>query len=113
MPLSTLPDKVKILLGDPMSSNGAVHPSATSTGNIAASCDTTPLLSATHSNWRDLYTAAILEPEKSAIARRVLDAEEAILKRGRELFYNSATGEEQEELEDALYILRALRTACI
>lgn len=95
-----------------MSSNGAVHPPATSTGNIASSCDTTTLLSTKRSDWRDLYTAAILEPERSAVTQRVLEAERAILARARELFYNSATAEEQEELEDALYILRALRNAC-
>lgn len=95
-----------------MISNGAVHPPASSSSDIASTCETIPVLSAKRSNWRDLYKAAILEPERNAITQRVLDAEKAILDRGREIFYNSVTSEEQEELEDALYILRALRTAC-
>jgi hypothetical protein len=41
----------------------------------------------------------------------VAEAEQAVLARGRELFYNCGTREEQEFLEDALYALRALRTA--
>jgi hypothetical protein len=64
-----------------------------------------------HSDWKCLYTAAILETDKNVMAQRVLEAEQAILNRGREVFYSPATNEEQEALEDALYILRALRNA--
>ena len=35
-----------------------------------------------------------------------------MIARGRELFYQSGSMEEKEELDDALYALRALRTAC-
>ena len=45
------------------------------------------------------------------IPRRVAQAEQAVLARGRELFYDGGTHEEQELLEDALYALRAFRTA--
>jgi hypothetical protein len=64
-----------------------------------------------HRDWKTLYRAAILETDKSLIRRRVAEAEQAVLARGRELFYGSGTREEQEVLEDALYALRAFRTA--
>ena len=38
-------------------------------------------------------------------------AETAVLTRQRELFYTGGNGEEKESLEDALYALRAFRTA--
>jgi len=62
-------------------------------------------------DWRTLYTAAILETNKSVLPQRVSEAEEAVMNRGREIFYNPATLEEQEDLEDALYALRAFRTS--
>lgn len=62
--------------------------------------------------WKMLYRAAILEKNKSRICERVSEAESAILARGRELFYSDATPEERDALEDALYALRALRSAC-
>lgn len=62
--------------------------------------------------WRDLYRAAIEETERDMIPARVTEAETAILSRERELFYDSGTLEEKEDLEDALYLLRALRAAC-
>lgn len=65
-------------------------------------------------NWRTLYRAAILETNKSVLPQRVLEAEEAVLTRGREIFYDPATLgelEEKEALEDALYALRAFRTS--
>ena len=64
-----------------------------------------------HADWKTLYRAAILESDKNIISRRVSEAETAILARGRELFYGDGAPEEQEALEDALYTLRALRTA--
>ena len=62
-------------------------------------------------DWKALYRAAILETNKNAIQQRVSEAESAVLARGRELFYSGGTHEEQESLEDALYALRAYRTA--
>jgi hypothetical protein len=64
-----------------------------------------------HRDWRTLYRAAILETDRTVIRRRVAEAEQAVLASGRELFYRSSTPEEQEFLEDALYALRAFRTA--
>ena len=62
-------------------------------------------------DWKTLYRAAILEIDRTAIPRRIAEAEQAVLARGRELFYSSGTREEQELLEDALYALRAFKTA--
>lgn len=62
-------------------------------------------------DWKILYRAAILETDKTVVRRRVAEAEQAVLGRGRELFYSGGTSEEQESLEDALYALRAFRTA--
>jgi hypothetical protein len=67
-----------------------------------------------HGDWKTLYRAAILETDKKVIPRKVSEAELAVLARGRELFYGggtSGTSEEQECLEDALYALRAFRSA--
>jgi hypothetical protein len=61
--------------------------------------------------WKSLYRAAILETNKVLVPQRVLEAEEAVTARGREIFYGSGTPEEKEALEDALYALRAFRTA--
>ena len=61
--------------------------------------------------WKALYWAAILESDKHVIPERVSEAEAAVLARQRELFYGDGTPEEQEALEDALYALRAFRSA--
>ncbi len=62
-------------------------------------------------DWKTLYRAAILETNRSVIPQRVLKAEQAVLARGRELFYDGGTHDEQESLEDALYALRAYKNA--
>jgi hypothetical protein len=64
-----------------------------------------------HADWKTLYQAAILEPDKSVMRQKVCQAEAAILERARELFYGCGTSEEKESLEDALYLLRAYRDA--
>ena len=61
--------------------------------------------------WKALYTAAILETDRTVIPRRVAEGEAAAVARARELFYTAATADEQDALEDALYALRALKTA--
>ena len=61
--------------------------------------------------WQTLYRAAILETNKSDVPQRVSEAEEAVIARGREIFYGNGTPEEKEALEDALYALRAFRSA--
>ena len=64
-----------------------------------------------HTNWKTLYKTAILETNRSIILQRVSEAEEAVLAREREIFYGGNDLEEKEALEDALYALRAYRTA--
>ena len=55
--------------------------------------------------WKTLYQAAMLETNKGLLPQRVKA-------RGREIFYADGTLEkEAEALEDALYTLRAFRTA--
>lgn len=66
---------------------------------------------ADHVDWKSLYRAAILETDKNSIQQKVEQAESAVIARGRELFYGGGTREEQESLEDALYALRAYRSA--
>jgi hypothetical protein len=62
-------------------------------------------------DWRDLYRAAILELDQSKIRQNIVDAERAILERARELFHQGGdNGEETENLNDAMYALRALRS---
>jgi hypothetical protein len=63
--------------------------------------------------WKNLYQAAILETNKGLLPQRVAEAEEAVKARGREIFHGNGTPEEKEAeiLEDALYTLRAFRTA--
>jgi hypothetical protein len=61
--------------------------------------------------WKTLYRAAIVETDKGLLSQRVSEAEEAVRARGREIFYGHGTPEEKEALEDALYALRAFRTA--
>ena len=71
---------------------------------MIATCD----FDSTHKDWKLLYLAAIGEKDKSALAKRISDAEHAIFLREREIFYTGTTLEEKEALEDALYALRAL-----
>ncbi len=61
--------------------------------------------------WKTLYRAAILETNKRLLPQRVLEAEEAVRVREREIFHGNGTPEEKEALEDALYALSAFRAA--
>jgi hypothetical protein len=62
-------------------------------------------------DWKILYRAAITETDRSILPQRISEAEAAVIARGREIFYGDAMPEEGEALEDALYALRAFRTA--
>ena len=62
-------------------------------------------------DWKALYRAAIFETDRSLASQKAAEAETAILARERELFNAPGSLEEKEDLEDALYALRALRTA--
>ena len=60
--------------------------------------------------WRDLYLTALMEVDKDNTPARIVDAEQAILNRARELFKASGDNiQEEEALDDALYALRALK----
>ena len=74
---------------------------------------TTPILPKP-TEWRALYRAAILETDKSLIRKQVSAAEDAVLAvlaREREVFHTECDSDEQEALEDALYLLRAYKSA--
>ena len=72
---------------------------------------TMTLTSSPTKNWKDLYIAALLEGNEARIPRLIAEAEQAIIKRARELF--AAAGDnvqEEEALDDALYAMHALKS---
>jgi len=73
------------------------------------SASATVLYPSAHS-WRDFYRAALFETDKTKLAERIAQAEQAIVDRGRQLFGMEMNGTEDEALEDALYALRALKS---
>jgi hypothetical protein len=75
--------------------------------SMIGTCDS----DSTDKYWKLLYLAAIREKDKGVLAKRISDAEHAIFLREREIFYSGTTLEEKEALEDALYALRALKSA--
>lgn len=61
--------------------------------------------------WRGLYTAALFENDRSKIPARIAEAEGEIIKRARMLFGAAGdNAEEAEALDDALCMLRALKS---
>lgn len=61
--------------------------------------------------WKGLYVAALLEGDQERIPQRIAEAERAIVQRVRELFHASGNHlQEEQDIDDALYALRALRT---
>ncbi len=65
-------------------------------------------------DWKKLYRAAIFETKRHAIPERLSAAEQAVLARGRELFRHTGNlkeFEEREEVDIALYCLRAYKSA--
>ena len=65
-----------------------------------------------HTHWKRLYRAAIFERQRSAISERILEAEQAVLGRARELLRSGGSREERDALDNALHALRAYRAAC-
>ena len=63
--------------------------------------------------WRVLYRKAIRETNRCAIAKELSEAEEAIVRRIRELLQETgaAVEVERDALGDAMYVLEALRAA--
>ena len=63
-------------------------------------------------SWKDLYQAAIHEPDMNKMMERITEAESALVIRTRELFNTSGDNfEEVESMDDALSILHALRSS--
>ena len=61
-------------------------------------------------DWEKLYRAALIEPDRSKLLRRVEDTEAAILKRSRSLSKSPTnSGKEREAITRALHILSLLR----
>jgi len=61
--------------------------------------------------WTTLYRAVIHETNQSLLSQRVSEAEDAVIERGREISYDHRAADEKDALEDALYVLRAYRSA--
>ncbi|HUJ94014.1 MAG TPA: hypothetical protein VLW84_02020 [Terriglobales bacterium] len=67
-------------------------------------------INAGNAGWRSVYAAAILESDRNRIPARIAEAEARIANRARELFETSNSDAiETEALDDALYMLRALK----
>jgi hypothetical protein len=89
--------------------NGDQHKGISSAGAVTMNAASLPCPD--HENWKTLYRAAILETNTGAIPNVVSRAEQAVISRSRQLFGTVGTLEEKEALEDALYALRAFRSA--
>jgi hypothetical protein len=60
--------------------------------------------------WKDLYKAALFEVDKTRLSDRIVQAEEALVARARELFYAAGDNiEEEQALDDTMYALHALQ----
>jgi hypothetical protein len=60
--------------------------------------------------WKNLYTAALFERDRKKVPQLISVAEAEIVQRARSLFAASGdNSDETEALDDALYMLRALR----
>jgi hypothetical protein len=63
-------------------------------------------------SWKDLYHAAICEPDLNRLPDRIAAAEAAVAVCLRELSYaTDDNAEEAESMEDAMYILHAFRSS--
>ena len=60
--------------------------------------------------WKAFYRAAIFETDRRLASQKAAQAERALLARERKLFYAAGSLQGEEDLEDTLYALRALRT---
>jgi hypothetical protein len=62
-------------------------------------------------SWKDMYTAALFETDRTRVSERIVLAESEIVKRARTLFEAPGdNSDEAEALDDALYMLRALKS---
>jgi len=70
-----------------------------------------PLPHAGQIPWRELYRAALFEPDPGKLLEDVMRAESAIVVRARQLFGQPGDHiEEEHDLDDAMYALQALRS---
>ncbi len=70
-----------------------------------------PLPPASQILWRELYKTALFEPDPGKLLEDVMRAESAIVLRARHLFGQPGDRiEEEHDLDDAMYALRALRS---
>jgi hypothetical protein len=61
--------------------------------------------------WRQLYSAALSEIDKSKVPERIAEAEKAVVLRARELFQAAGdNGEETEAPVEVMYALHAFRS---
>jgi hypothetical protein len=62
--------------------------------------------------WRESYKAALFELDVNKVPDRIVEAEKALVARARQLFDTAGDNiEEEQDLDDAMYALRALRSA--
>jgi len=60
--------------------------------------------------WRELYRAALFEPDPGKLQEQIAQAEWAIVLRGRQLFGDDGNHiQEVQDLDDALCALQALK----
>jgi hypothetical protein len=61
--------------------------------------------------WKDLYQVALLESDLQKLPERITAAEAAVSRCVQELLFSGDDAAERESLDDALYILHALRSS--
>ena len=62
--------------------------------------------------WAQFYKAALFELDANKVSDRIAEAEALLVTRARELFHAAGDNiEEEQAVDDAMYALRALRSA--
>jgi len=62
-------------------------------------------------NWRDLYKAAVREPDSAKLPDRIAEAKRVLVQRARELFQKTGNNLEEEQAVDAaMCILHVLHS---
>jgi hypothetical protein len=74
---------------------------------------TPPSQHSNSSEWRSLFRAALAETDCKLVAKRLSDAEQAIVARSVEIFRHTGLEAdiERDFLNDAMYVLRGRRSA--
>jgi hypothetical protein len=63
---------------------------------------------ASSGNWKDMYTAALFETDKTKLAQKIAAAQIAIAARRREILVLGTDSEERRILDNAAFSLQAL-----